>query len=180
MAATAIAAVVTPVECLVLYAGDCRFYHFRGATPLFVTRDHSVVRVLLDTGEITAEQAKDHPMRSLVTSSLTATQGGVLNVDPKWNEDSDEQPAFRQLGPGDTLLFCSDGLTGEIDPTVYVGLLDGAEERSDSPDALAVFCAGAALQAGGRDNVTVTVVKVEPENLVEKSNERNFVASTSR
>jgi PPM family protein phosphatase len=78
MAATAVAALVTAEECLFLHAGDCRLYHFRGGSRLFVTCDHSVVAALRDSGEITAEDARSHPMRSIVTSSISASSNNIL------------------------------------------------------------------------------------------------------
>jgi serine/threonine protein phosphatase PrpC len=97
-------------------------------------------------------------MRSLVTSSLSASQVSVLNIDPKWNEEAQEQPAIRKLLAGDILLFCTDGLTSEVDPAVYLNLFGGTGE---APDSIAWACLGAALGAGGRDNVTVAAITVK-------------------
>src|SRR2546422_11691410 len=52
MASTAIAAIITPTECLHLYAGDCRLHHFREGASHYITMDHSVVRVLMETGRL--------------------------------------------------------------------------------------------------------------------------------
>ena len=108
MGATAIAAILTTSECLFLYAGDCRLYQFRKEVEPFVTADHSVTRMLVESGRLAAEDAANHPMRSVVTSSLSASPKGHLRVDPKWNETLDQQPAFRDLLPGDC---CCSALT---------------------------------------------------------------------
>jgi len=157
MASTAIAAIISPTECLHLYAGDCRMYHFvDGSTP-YVTRDHSVVSVLVETGLVALEEVSDHPMRSVVTSSLGAGRSSRLNVDPKWRDAANEQPAVRSVSPRDVLLFCTDGLSCEVSLDGLTSLV--AQHRSD-PDALVRACLDAALAKGARDNITVAVVQV--------------------
>lgn len=157
MGATVIAAIITTFECLYLYAGDCRFYHFRDGSPLLITADHSVVRMLVDAGRLAPDAASSHPMKSVVTSSIGASPLSRLHVDPKWAETAVEQPAFRQLQSGDLLLFCTDGLTSEV----------GVEELKEiihdcdgSVDAMVRACVAAALQRGGSDNVTVAMFAV--------------------
>ena len=83
MGSTLVAALVTPGECLHLHAGDSRLYRFRRDCLPYVTSDHSVVRVMLETGQIEAEEVATHPMRAIVTSSL----GGLETWDSAWIQD---------------------------------------------------------------------------------------------
>jgi protein phosphatase len=159
MGATTIAAILTASECLFLYAGDCRLYQFRKEVEPFVTADHSVTRMLVESGRLAAEDAADHPMRSVVTSSLSASPKGRLRVDPKWDKTADQQPAFRDLLPGDLLLFCSDGLSSEVPLEVLRSMTSDPEAEAS---VIVQALVGAALEAGGKDNVTVAVVRVNP------------------
>jgi protein phosphatase len=124
MGSTVIASIITASECLFLYAGDCRFYHFRKDSKTFVTSDHSVVSILIETGRLAPEDAASHPMRAVVTSSLGASANNRLCVDPKWDEMAPLQSAFRNLLPDDRLLFCSDGLSSELEPECLAALAD--------------------------------------------------------
>ena len=83
----------------------------------------------------------------------------MLDVDPKWIDGADEQPAFRKIAAGDTLLLCSDGLNREIDPSDLVTIVYESDPKH-SPECIAWACAGAALQAGGQDNITVVVLTI--------------------
>jgi len=155
MGATTAVAVATPEECLLMHAGDCRAYHFRHGVREFVTADHSIVRILLETGTITEDQAATHPMRSTVTSCLGGGSEARLSLDPKWDEGGG--PAFRSLLPGDTLLLCSDGLWSEVAPDRIAALVAAHRGR---PRRLVQACIAAALEAGAHDNVTAAALCV--------------------
>jgi protein phosphatase len=155
MGATVAIALATPRECLFMHAGDCRVYHFRNGVRQFVTADHSIVRILLETGTITEDQVATHPMRSTVTSCLGGGTEARLSVDPKWEEGGG--PAFRTLQPGDTVLLCSDGLWSEVAAERIAELV--AENRG-KPRRLVHACIAAALEGGAHDNVTVAALSV--------------------
>lgn len=158
MGTTGVAAVCFPSECVHLYTGDSRLYHFRKGELIYHTRDHSVVRYLQEEGLLTAEEARSHPMRSRLTSSLG---GGVqekrLVLEPRWSEEADShnQPSILATEPGDLLLLCSDGLCGEVKDQA---LLEWAQEHYNNPERLTEVCVEGALQAGGRDNITVIAI----------------------
>jgi len=158
MGATLAVVLATPEQCLVLHAGDCRVYHFVGGQQEFVTADHSIVRVLLDTGQITEEQVATHPMRSTVTSCLGGGTQARLSVDPKWEDGGGA--AFRALTPGDTILICSDGLWSEVSSAELAELLLHSSGR---PRRLVHECIAAALRVGARDNVTVAAICVQSQ-----------------
>lgn len=158
MGTTGVATVCFPGECVHLYTGDSRLYHYRNGELLYQTRDHSVVRYLQEEGLLTPEEARVHPMRSRLTSSLG---GGIqekrLVLEPRWSEDTDShhQPAIRELQTGDVLLLCSDGLCGEVTSDQLTGWV---QTYGDEPEKLTAACVAGALEAGGRDNITVIVL----------------------
>lgn len=159
MGATAVAAVFTPARVLHLYAGDSRLYHFRAGEPVYRTTDHSIVQVLVDAGKLTPEDARDHPMRSVVTSCLGGGSSGTLSLDPPWEGDGRECSSFLEPVPGDVFLLCSDGLTSEVPDEVLSEIVAGHTD----PEALVAACVEAARAAGGRDNITVLVFAVPGE-----------------
>lgn len=129
-----------------LHIGDSRAYLLRDGTGRRVSRDHSLVQLLLDSGEIEPSQAADHPNRNVILRSLTG---------------SAEDPPGLQLReiearPGDRWLLASDGLTDHVDEGRCLELLAAGATAQDAADALA----DAAAAADARDNVTVAVVDV--------------------
>lgn len=129
-----------------LHLGDSRAYLLRDGTGRRVSRDHSLVQLLLDTGEIEPSQAADHPNRNVILRSLTG---------------SPEDPPGLQLReiearPGDRWLLTSDGLTDHVDEARCLELLAAASTPEDAAEALAA----AAAAADARDNVTVAVADV--------------------
>jgi len=124
--------------------GDSRVYGFRDGLLEQLTVDHSYVQELVDTGQITAEEAEYHPDANIITRSLGF--GEVPEID-RWT-----------LHPlaGTRLLICSDGLTRELTHStigVLLGMGAGADDTARS-------LVSAAVGAGGRDNVTVVVLDV--------------------
>ena len=131
-------------ELAVVNVGDSRSYMLRDGTLQQLTDDHNVPGELLRRGELTPEEAAEHPQRNLVTR--------VLGVDDEVEVD------LWQLVPyvGDRYLLASDGLFGEVaDPDVATVLRTEAD-----PDAAARTLVDMARDAGGRDNITVVIVDV--------------------
>ncbi len=127
---------------LVFNVGDSRVYRVTGDELAQVSRDHSEVREVIDAGVITEEEARRHPLRNVITRSL----GGGANPAPDhWLLDPQ---------PGERFLICSDGLTGEVCDDDLRAILEAHPSAQDAADALV----RAAVEAGGRDNVTVVVV----------------------
>lgn len=147
-AGTTVAVVATMVldgvgYWVVLNLGDSRVYRLSGEIFEQVSVDHSVVQELMDRGELTAEQAKIHPYRHMVTRALGA------------GPESDPDYWLIPAEAGDRMLICSDGLTGEVDDTAIERLLRSpADVRTLSQDLV-----GRALDGGGHDNVSVVVVE---------------------
>ena len=129
----------------VVHAGDSRAYLFRDGVLRRLTRDHTLVQALVDQGTLTAEDARSHPHRNVVTNVLG---GPAEGVDPD---------VFRvDLGAGDLLLVCSDGLTEPVDDEAIAATLG----RERSPQGAAEALIAEALRRGGPDNVTVVVARV--------------------
>jgi protein phosphatase len=132
-------------RALVFNVGDSRAYLLRDGALQLLTHDHSVVQELVDGGEISEEEAETHAERHVVTRSL----GTGLGIDIDW----------WTLEPrtADRFLVASDGLTKEIGPQQLAELL----AQDMPPDKVVTDLVEAALEAGGRDNVTAIVIDVE-------------------
>ena len=127
------------------WVGDSRAYLWNSQLRQ-LSSDHSYVQELIDQGAITAEQARAHPHRNVVTQALGVTDPQSLKVETITGE----------FKPGMQLLLCSDGLTEEVDDGTIARVLAKHElSAQECVDQLIV----AALDGGGSDNVTVVVVR---------------------
>jgi serine/threonine protein phosphatase PrpC len=126
---------------LVFNVGDSRVYRLGPDGLSQLTTDHSEVAELVAAGAITVEQARTYPLRQVITRCLGSDPGPAPDI---W-----VVPA----GPGETLMLCSDGLCEEIDDARIEQLLASAATCEEAADVLI----RAAVEAGGRDNVTVIV-----------------------
>lgn len=143
--ATTLTVVVTYRDRVALaHVGDSRAYVLRDRRLERLTRDHTFVQELLDEGRITPEEVATHPYRSAVLKSLDA-------------EHTPEPDVFvPDLQAGDRILVCSDGLTDMVEEREIERLL----AITDSEAAVSALVA-AALDGGGRDNVTCLVADLE-------------------
>ncbi|MCC3269697.1 protein phosphatase 2C domain-containing protein [Arthrobacter gengyunqii] len=130
---------------LVFNVGDSRTYRLTGGQLQQITVDHSEVQELVDMGQITPDEALVHPRRHVVTRALgTGT-------------DTEADYWLIPVEPGDRLLVCSDGLTGEVSD----GQLQQILSTVANPQDACASMVQAALRSGGRDNITVLVVDIE-------------------
>jgi protein phosphatase len=144
MATTVVAVLIDGGTANLAHVGDSRIYLYRGRQLTQLTSDHSWVNEQLQGGMLTAEQARSHPLRNVVTRAL----GG--------KPDLDVEMQVHEAQPGDTLLMCSDGLTTMVpDPDIQSILSNGGGEVEGTARALV----DAANKAGGEDNITVIVLK---------------------
>jgi len=129
----------------IAHIGDSRIYLLRGSEVIQLTKDHSYVENLVDTGRITREQARNHPDKNIITKAL-----GI---------DMEIQADFcrEHLRKGDRLLLCSDGLTNELDDE-EISRIAGTDE---TPASAAGKLLEKANESGGRDNVTVLLVYID-------------------
>ena len=129
----------------VAHVGDSRAYIFRDGTLTRLTQDHSLVEELVRQGKLTEEQAAEHPQRSIITRAL----GIELDVEV----DTWSYPARA----GDVVLLCSDGLTSMIGEDRITDILGSEPNLDRAGDRLIA----AANEAGGRDNITVVLFRLE-------------------
>ncbi|MDT8759540.1 protein phosphatase 2C domain-containing protein [Sphingomonas psychrotolerans] len=123
----------------IFWAGDSRAYRARAAGWEQVTRDHSLVQQLLDTGLIDREQAAHHPQGHVITRALGVESAVEI-----------ETLSFPVAG-GDVLLLCSDGLSRSLDEDLPAGL-----ESINSADEILAQ----ALDKDGSDNISFVIVSV--------------------
>ena len=132
------------------HVGDSRAYRVRGGELEQLTDDHSLVGELVRSGRLSPEEAESHPQRSVITRAL--------GTEP----DVDVDTFTIEAEPDDLYLICSDGLTDMVDGEVIHSVVD--EKRSDLAVAAADLI-DLANQNGGRDNISVVLVRVPPEFL---------------
>jgi PPM family protein phosphatase len=141
---TTLTAVWAPADGppLIAHVGDSRLYRVRGGAIVQVTRDDSWVQDRVDSAELTAAEARNHPYSAMLTRAL-----GVVD---RW------QPAIHTLDlqAGDLLLLCSDGLTGMLEDAE---ILDLANQEEAPLEQRARDLVGAANDRGGLDNITVVL-----------------------
>ena len=125
-----------------LNVGDSRVYLFRDGGLAQVTTDHSVVQELIAAGRLTPEEAENHPYGNVITRAIGPSDG----VAPDY--------VRLEVVDGDRFVICSDGLTKEL--TDY-GILHFLLQHDDPTEAAADMLE-AALENGGRDNVTIIVL----------------------
>ncbi len=133
----------------VVWVGDSRAYLWNGQELRQLTRDHSFVQQLVDYGAITEAEARNHPHKNIITRAIgfanaPQQQGGEIAVDS----------ISGTLKPGDRLLLCSDGLTGEIGRLEIEEVLSQQHDDQAAVDELI----RRALDHGGSDNVTVILI----------------------
>jgi protein phosphatase len=145
MGTTLTAAYLDGEELAVAHVGDSRAYLWRDGELTRLTRDHSLVDELVRRGKLTEEEAADHPQRSIITRALG----------PEPDVEVDTRTYRAQAG--DLLLLCSDGLTSMISEQLIAGILRGAE----GIEAAGRELVDAANAAGGRDNITVVLFRLE-------------------
>ncbi len=132
----------------VCWCGDSRAYAFNPVSGLRrVSKDHSYVQALVDSGAISAEQAFDYPDSNIITRCL-------CDAEDKAEPDYTEYP----LHNGDIILLCSDGLCGMLRDSEMQSIM--AAEPNDVTKCVDNLIA-AALEAGGKDNVTVVAARIE-------------------
>jgi serine/threonine protein phosphatase PrpC len=129
---------------LVANVGDSRTYVLRDGQLSRITTDHSYVQELVNEGVITADDARKHPQKNIVTRALGIDRYVAVDV------------FSHNMQPGDRFLLCSDGLVDEVTDTEITQILLDNPQASDAATELVV----AANAAGGRDNTTVIVVDV--------------------
>lgn len=149
MGTTVTLAFIRNTYAIIGHVGDSRAYLVDGSDGhiMQVTSDHSFVQALVNAGHITEEEAEYHPMRNVLYRALGQSRDIEVDV------------YYEQLHINDRLVLCSDGLTLHVKPQEIAQI---ALAHSD-PDKIADALIALANKRGGRDNVSVLVIKVEQD-----------------
>lgn len=131
----------------IAHVGDSRVYRFRDGELERITQDHSLVEEMVRARLITREQARTHPRRNVITRAL-GTQG-----------DNEPDVLAADVKKGDIWLLCTDGLTGMVDDKEILSVIRAHTELDIVADRLLER----ALDAGGRDNVTLVLWRCEED-----------------
>jgi protein phosphatase len=145
MGTTCTAAYVGEADVTIAHVGDSRAYLWRGGELTRLTRDHSLVGELVARGKLTEAQAEAHPQRSVITRALGPEREVQVDVETFAARD------------GDVYLLCSDGLTSMIHEQGVQPVL----ARMTELDRTGRELIAAANEAGGRDNITVILFRLE-------------------
>jgi len=163
MGTTIIAMFAEDDSAQIVHVGDCRGYLLRGDHLSRLTQDHTVVERLVQEGRILPEDADRHPQRSYLERAL--------GIEP---EVEVEVKAI-DTAPGDRYMLCSDGLFGMIDDEQILTILRSEQDPQQATDRLC----REAVQAGGRDNVTVIVVDYPQGSTASRASAKPSEASAS-
>ena len=140
MGTTLTAIAIYRQKAYVLHAGDSRAYRLRGKEFIQLTKDHSVVQELIDSGAITEAEAASHPQRSVLTNVLM----GEGNITPLLIQ--------HDLKFGDKFLLCSDGLNNVVSNSEIHKMLEGEDPISKLVELT--------YERGAPDNVTILLAEV--------------------
>jgi len=155
MGSTVVLAWLSNLEAIIAHMGDSRAYVLRKGRLHPLTRDHSLVQMLVDFGEIELGEARTHPARNQITRCVGMPGEPMPEV------------AIVELEPRDLLILCSDGLTGMIEDAVIEGILTGCSAADSPLEECARALVDAANNAGGHDNVTVLLIRVDGPHAVD-------------
>ena len=144
MGTTLVAACVIGNQLMIANVGDSRAYVLRNFQLKQLTEDQSLVNALLKSGEITPEEAENHPNKNIVTQSLGVTS--AVEIDFVRMTVKDE----------DILLLCSDGLSDMLSLEEIRNVLNHYSDLEQQVEK----AVQAANESGGRDNITVAIAKI--------------------
>lgn len=165
MGTTLTAAILEGERLLIAQVGDSRAYLLHQGKLQQLTRDHSLMADMIEAGQLTEEEARVHPNRSVITRAI--------------GSDPHMQPDIYELNveAGDRILLCSDGICTMLEDRAIEPIMARSGNAQKCADALV----DAALEAGGYDNATAVVMDVEGfrkvrERKAERKSKRWFVA----
>jgi protein phosphatase len=155
MGTTLTAALVEDDRVRLAHVGDSRAYLLRDGGLRLLTEDHTLVHRMVSEGEISKEEAENHPQRSVLTRAL-----GVETV-----VDVDDDTV--QIRPGDRLLLCTDGLTSMVSEQAVEEVLRSVPNPQEAAQRLVQL----ANEGGGTDNTTVVVLDFSDDALAARPKE---------
>lgn len=143
MGTTFVSATIFDKDMYVSNIGDSRLYVI-GNEMKQITEDHSLVEAMVKTGEIKRSEARVHPNKNIITRAIGTNE----TVEPDFFEVSLEE--------GNTILMCSDGLTNMLEDETIEQII----RENDDPEKAAETLVKCANQNGGRDNISIIIIKV--------------------
>ncbi|MBQ7298692.1 MAG: Stp1/IreP family PP2C-type Ser/Thr phosphatase [Clostridia bacterium] len=164
MGTTLVAALVVGDVLYAVNVGDSRLYLYNRGRLTQITRDHSLVQYLMDTGKLTREEARDYPNRNVITRAVgieRSIESDIFSVD------------LSRLHEDGCALLCSDGLSGYVEAEdIQAMLTEGLAKPLYDGDAIAAELVDAANAAGGVDNITVVLMALR-KNQTNESKDDN-------
>ena len=142
MGTTLDAALLYHGTCLICHVGDSRVYLFSNGELKQVTRDHSYVNALVESGEISEEQAEKHPQKNLILKAI----GSEKTITPDFFEFTIEEKSI--------LLLCSDGLTNKLSGKEIQSVIESSNDLESAGDELI----RQANELGGEDNISLILL----------------------
>lgn len=143
MGTTLVLCLVVDKVAYIANVGDSRLYVVRNNKIAQVTKDHSVVQMLIDSGEITENEAKNHPNKNVITRAI----GSDVKVE--------SDIFYYKLEENDYILMCTDGLSNMVDDSVMLDVLISENSLETAVEKLGKI----ANENGGLDNITLAVLK---------------------
>ena len=153
MGTTVVLAVVSGNHLYVMHAGDSRAYLISGSNITQVGVDHSIVQEMVDSGEITSIEARNHTRKNIITRALGI--GNLVELDCN----------MMDLKPEDIVLVCSDGLSNHLEDDEICEI---AQEKSLK--TIAELLIDECNSRGGKDNITVSLVKLQNGSKIGEKN----------
>lgn len=142
MGTTIVSAIVKDNQVCIAHVGDSRIYKLNSDGITQITKDHSLAQEMLDSGQITREEFENYPKKNIITRAL-----GI-------NEKVDIDFDFAEINEGDTLLLCTDGLTGLLSDEEIFDVYNKTDFELLCDEYIK-----SANDKGGYDNITVVVMK---------------------
>lgn len=136
-------------QLCVVHVGDSRAYVYEDDELHQVTHDHTITAELVRRGELRPEQAAQHRLRHVITNVVGGTEAGIY-----------VEAHALEVHAGDRLLLCSDGLTEMLTKEAIAATL----RAEPDPEAACTRLLAQANEAGGRDNITVLIVRFDPSD----------------
>ena len=153
MGTTLVAALVIGHVMYAVNVGDSRLYLYNKGRMMQITRDHSLVQYLMDAGKLTKEEAKDFPNRNVITRAIgteRSIEADIFSVD------------LSNIADDACALLCSDGLSAYVETEQIRTLLtDAIGAPVYDGEAAAAKMIDAANEAGGPDNITVVLIRLD-------------------
>jgi len=143
MGTTVVAVQLQDNNYTLAWVGDSRAYLWNQGLSQ-ISKDHSLVQMLLDSGQVTPAEAREHPRKNIIYQNLGSADIDDLQVSVKKGK----------LYQGHKIILCSDGLSDEVDDEQMAGIVASA----DSDELVVEKLMAAAIDNGGSDNVTVIVI----------------------